>query len=254
MLDRRVFIVFFCIGVFVFAPTVSFAAPILPVITIDDLPNDFGPKLVSEGTNTFTGTLTNGTDEVQIWFIISTELYGPILNEAACVTVAGGTPGEYTYECTVTYADGETLNKGVTYGMFVNWELDPDMGEWISEPFTVGELEATHRSFTKDTRCHWKKPPETTWITLASSEEDGRKGLLLEWTQYGANQVDIAIDDGTGNFPWKITKTPNDGHEFLPNVASWQKIRIKPSNHCRTGDYGEIVSLSEYPNGWYNTE
>ena len=138
--------------------------------------------------------------------------------------------------------------------MFVNWELEPDMGEWISEPFTVGELEDTGQSFTKDTRCHWSTPPETTWIRLTPDTQDGKSGMNLTWTQYTADKIDIKIDDGTGNYPWKISETSNDGHEFLENVAGWQKIMIKPINHCKDGDYGEAVSLDSYPSGWYNVK
>lgn len=120
---------------------------------------------------------------------------------------------------------------------------------------------ASSKKFTKDTRCHSEKPPETTWIKLEQKEKDGdggvvgeygKEGTLVTWTQYSADRVDIKIDDGTGNYPWMIEGTLNDGIEFLPNVQPWQKIKIKPINHCREGDYSPSVSQKEFPSGWYN--
>lgn len=106
-------------------------------------------------------------------------------------------------------------------------------------------------SFRKDTKCRWKKPPETTWVFPKPQIYNSVSGIYLTWVQYSADKVDILIDDGTGNFPWKIGKTANDGHEFLPNVAGWQNIKIKPYNHCRTGDTSVSISANQYPNGWY---
>lgn len=107
-------------------------------------------------------------------------------------------------------------------------------------------------TFHPDRRCHWQKPSEPTWVKLEKATKDGVSGMLLTWTQYGANEVNIKIDDGTGNYPWKIEKTSNDGHEFLANVASWQNIMIKPINHCKEGDYSQPVSFNSYPYGWYS--
>lgn len=99
--------------------------------------------------------------------------------------------------------------------------------------------------------CGYKTPPEITWIKLEPMIKDGVTGMYVTWTQYGADRVNIKIDDGTDNYPWKMHKISNDGHEFLPNVSSWQNIIIKPINHCAEGNYSAPVSYSLYPLGWY---
>lgn len=110
---------------------------------------------------------------------------------------------------------------------------------------------STRVVFHPDRRCHWEKPGNPTWIKLEPKEENGVKGMLLTWAQYDADKINIKIDDGTGNYPWKVEKTLNDGHEFLPNVSSWQNIMVKPINHCREGEYSAAVSQLAYPYGWY---
>ena len=87
--------------------------------------------------------------------------------------------------------------------------------------------------FHPDRRCHWKKPEPIERIQLKPAVENGVKGMQLTWVQVDADKVDIKIDDGTGKYPWKISNTENDGHEFLANVAPWQNIIIKPTNHCK---------------------
>src|SRR3989339_32560 len=103
-------------------------------------------------------------------------------------------------------------------------------------------------TFLKDTSCKDREPEETTWLQLAPKDN----GMHLTWTQYSSDYVDIRIDDGTGSYPWELDKTKNDGHEFLPNVASWQKIKVRGINGCREGDFSAEVSYSSYPIGWYN--
>ena len=118
--------------------------------------------------------------------------------------------------------------------------------------FMYGYEAPDRNTFDPDTRCHYETPPQTTWIRLEPKTMDGVSGLYLTWTQYSADKVNIKIDDGTGKFPWKIERSSNDGHEFLPNAQGWQNIKLKPINHCQQGDYGETVSYSRYPVGWYN--
>ena len=120
--------------------------------------------------------------------------------------------------------------------------------------FMYGYEAPDRNTFDPDLRCHYETPSETTWIKLEPKTMDGVSGLYLTWTQYTADKINIKIDDGTGLFPWKIEKTSNDGHEFLPNVQAWQNIKLKPINHCQQGDYGEAVSYSKYPIGWYNVK
>lgn len=135
------------------------------------------------------------------------------------------------------------------------WEYEgyifPEDPEDPEDPDDPTDTSDTRVVFHPDRRCHWKKPNHPTWIKLEPVTEDGVSGMLLTWTQYDANEIDIKIDDGTGNYPWKIEKTLNDGHEFLANVASWQNITLKPINHCKEGEYSLAVNYLAYPNGWY---
>jgi len=253
MLNNNLLKSLFFVAVLVSVPSFALAAP-EPVVTIDNFPDNWGSELVSDGTNTFTGTLTASSgDGVLVAYIISTEYLGPVYTSGECTPVATGTPDLYTYECTVNYDGSPELLSGVTYTMFANWiPEDGPGGDWDArEPFTIG---SSPKTFTEDKRCLWEKPENTTWITLSPSEKDGIKGMLLTWVQYGADKVNIKIDDGTGTYPWKISETSNDGHEFLPKVEGWQKVMIKPINHCKDGEYSPAVSYSLYPNGWYNTE
>ncbi len=120
------------------------------------------------------------------------------------------------------------------------------------DPGEGGDDESSGRVvFHPDRRCHWKKPESPDWIKLEPMVKDGVSGMNLTWVQYDADKINIKIDDGTGKYPWKIEKTSNDGHEFLPNVSSWQNIMIKPINHCKEGEYSLAVSHLAYPYGWY---
>ena len=105
--------------------------------------------------------------------------------------------------------------------------------------------------FHPDTRCHWKKPEPIERIEIKPAEKNGVKGMQLTWVQVDADRVDIEIDDGTGKYPWKISNTENDGHEFLANVAPWQNIIIKPTNHCKRGESSIAINLNKYPYGWH---
>jgi len=108
------------------------------------------------------------------------------------------------------------------------------------------------KKFSKDTRCLYTTPPEITWIKLTPTTQNDIAGMLVTWTQYDANKVTIRIDNGTDSYPYKVNKTENDGHEFLPNVFPYQKIKIKPVNHCKDGNYSIPVSYALHPDGWYN--
>jgi len=146
---------------------------------------------------------------------------------------------------------------------FIVYVADPDAGTVFkliyNNPFPYGSDDEEEESpvtasktFHKDSRCTMEKPKDTTWIVIEPKNVNGVSGVNVNWVQYSANKVDIKIDDGTGNFPWTLSGTKNDGHEFLPNVASWQKIKIKPYNQCKAGNVSEEVSYQTYPNGWYN--
>lgn len=165
--------------------------------------------------------------------------------------------------------NGATLENNATYGASVAsiGDLDGngvnDLAAGIDEDGTFhGAMfihfmhkvitATTENKFSEDKRCPWIKPMEITWIKLEPATKAEIEGMLVTWTQYEANKVNIEIDDGTGNYPWKIEKISNDGHEFLPNAQTWQNIKIKPVNHCKKGEYSPAVSYNTYPSGWYN--
>lgn len=90
--------------------------------------------------------------------------------------------------------------------------------------------------FKKMTKCSNKKPPKITWAKLTSVTQNGKKLSMLNWSQIGADKITIKIDNGTGKFPYTISRTRNDGREILPNVSVNQKIKIIAHNGCRSGD------------------
>lgn len=85
-------------------------------------------------------------------------------------------------------------------------------------------------------KCLNTKPPKTSWINLIPSKKNGKSGIELSWSQNGADKVTILIDNGSGKYPYSISKTKNDGKEFLPNVNKFQKIKIIPYNGCKKGE------------------
>lgn len=100
--------------------------------------------------------------------------------------------------------------------------------------------------------CLKSKPPKINWITIKPSEKKGKKGMMLNWSQNDSDWVTILIDNGTGKYPYRVTKTKNDGGEFLENVTSNQKIKIQSFNGCRTGDISIGVSRNSHPFGFFN--
>lgn len=229
--------------------------------------------------NRYVGGLVGGNnDEGTITESYST---GPVV---ASVGRSGGFVGANKGSVSDSYWDTETSGMSASEGgvgkttlemqsiiTFTNWDIvdisvfdesNPNVwylneGKdyprlfWEFEGYNPGNTIPHNKVFHQDRRCHWKKPNHPTWIKLEPKEENGVKGMLLTWTQYDADRVNIKIDDGTGKYPWKIVKTLNDGHEFLPNVGSWQNIMIKPINHCKEGEYSLAVSHLAYPYGWY---
>lgn len=183
------------------------------------------------------------------------------------------TTENYWNDTLVDVSDDNTMGTGLTteqmkvQSNYVGWDFDTvweivegqnsdlPSHSWFILTLDLSEEtseETSRNAFQKDLSCNWSKPPVTTWIQFEPREIDGVSGMYLTWTQYAANLIDILIDDGTGNFPWKLSKTSNDGHEFLPNVASWQNVKIRAVEHCRTGDSTPAVSASSNPNGWFN--
>ncbi|MCB9823406.1 FG-GAP repeat protein [Candidatus Nomurabacteria bacterium] len=109
-------------------------------------------------------------------------------------------------------------------------------------------------TFKKDAKCRWQDPNELTWVLLEPMDKNGVSGINLTWVQYGADKINIKIDDGTGSYPWNITEISNDGQEFLPNVFAWQNIKVQAVNHCNKGKWSQEFSYTSYPEGWYNVK
>ena len=105
--------------------------------------------------------------------------------------------------------------------------------------------------FTKDKRCHALVPEDITWIKFRNHSENEKSGILIEWTLVTADKVSILIDDGTGKFPWQLSRIINDGTEFIPNMKSWQKIKILPINDCKVGNWSKEFSMDNYPKGFF---
>ncbi len=165
----------------------------------------------------------------------------------------GDNPDQFSQPVTVGITDGTgNYTASILNGLNNSEEEFNNPQSLYWGEVTESRASANVKTFKKDTRCLWKKPYSPTWIKLQSSQKEGKAGMLLTWTQYGADKVNIKIDDGTGNFPWQISNVSNDGSEFLQGVQSWQKIKLQPINHCKTGEYGEAVSNSLFPDGWYN--
>jgi hypothetical protein len=138
-----------------------------------------------------------------------------------------------------------SLSNFSVYGLFGEGlapEPDPD-------PNSNGNVFGKN-VFHKDRRCHSIIPSSLTWATFESDSLE--KGLTINWSLENATHVDILIDNGTGNYPYKISKTINDGSEFLSNVESWQKIRILPYNTCKSGNLSPELSPQTFPKGWFN--
>ena len=148
-------------------------------------------------------------------------------------------------DCTITVEETQGNRSTLNISSFTILESGENPPEEDDEDISKPKV------FHPDKRCHWKKPEHPTWIKLEPKTENGISGMYLTWTQYDADKVNIKIDDGTGNYPWKISNTSNDGHEFLPNVSSWQNIMIKPINHCKEGEYSIAINYLSHPRGWY---
>jgi len=106
------------------------------------------------------------------------------------------------------------------------------------------------KTFHPDRRCHAILPSPITWVKF--SKVDGLSGIKLMWSQINATHIDISIDDGTGNYPYKLSKVINDGEIFLENVGSWQKVKLTPINFCKRGESTKEFSMDNYPNGWFS--
>lgn len=204
--------------------------------------------------NTSIGTLT-GTDDGEdssLSFALSCSTAG---DDDAHFNISGTTLRNTTIFDYTSPADTDLDN---VYDICVRVSdgsntFDQNLTITVEQTVSTESSSEDSNTFHKDNRCHAKKPPETTWIKIEKGEESGISGVNVYWTQYSANKVNIKIDDGTGLFPWKLEREPNDGKVFLKNVAQWQKIKLKPINDCSEGDYGPELSIDLYPNGWYNS-
>ena len=165
----------------------------------------------------------------------------------------------YTYP----FSDDETITVGISDGVSQytasiyndgdNSDLrfdNPDSLYWVEG--SGGNDGPSNNVFKEDTRCHWIKPPAASRVNMYPTIKDGVRGIELTWVQYDSDKIDILIDDGTGGYPWKLRDIINDGHEFLPNVATSQSIRIKPYNHCSSGNLGDVISYNTSSGSWSN--
>ena len=113
---------------------------------------------------------------------------------------------------------------------------------------------SSNKKVTIKDKCKNKVPPKTSWIKLTQTKKNGKEGMLLTWSQNGADKINVLIDNGTNKFPFVISKTKNDGKEFLPNVTSKQKIKILPINGCKSGNYSQAISKESHSAGYFNTK
>jgi len=128
------------------------------------------------------------------------------------------------------------------YGLF---------GELFTQPSSQNQVSGGGRGkITVKDKCKEIKPLGLTWMRFEKVNE----GMKLNWSLKDSDKVDILIDDGTGNYPFKVNNLKNDGSEILKNVESWQNIKILPKNGCVLGEMTEEFSKDKYPNGWYNQE
>jgi len=214
------------------------------VVTLGDLNNDEIQDLAVGATGDDNGGTNRGALHIHFMNrdgsvkstteINDSTVNGPVLSDSDAFGISVSDPGDLNDDgihdivIGAWYDDNGGTDRGAVHIIFM-------------KPFYT-------LTFLKDTSCKDREPEETTWIQLEPKDN----GMYLTWTQYDSQHVKIRIDDGTGSYPWEIAKSKNDGHEFLPNVASWQKIKLRGVNGCREGDFSEEVSYSSYPSGWYN--
>ena len=215
-----------------------------------------------DGKPTITTTITSNisSDRAVSGGNVVSEMGNSITNKGVCYkkssnptisdtcTTEGNQTGSFTSN--LTNLDSNTLYYYRAYATNTN-------GTSYGTEYTFRTLDGTSTSnnstkkFNKFTKCVLTKPPQVTWIKLEPFEKNGKKGMILTWSQLGANLVTIQIDNGTGKFPYSITKTKNDGKEFLVNVTALQKIRIIPINGCKTGDPSQVISRFTHPLGYF---
>ena len=89
------------------------------------------------------------------------------------------------------------------------------------------------KGFSEDRRCLATTPLAPQWVL--KTPEVG--GVNLIWSAMGGSKVDIEITNAMGEFEYKIVKTLNDGHEFIPNTSMLQLFRVRVFNECKYGDW-----------------
>lgn len=145
----------------------------------------------------------------------------------------------YYYRAFATNINGTTYGAQNTFTTLTSQTTSPSSTIKVS------------KSNPSKPKCTNIKPPKIEWVTLKPTTIDGKKGMLLNWSQKDADRITIYIDNGTGKFPYKINKTKNDGSEFLANVTSQQKVKILPFNGCREGTISLQISNKTHPKGYF---
>ena len=91
---------------------------------------------------------------------------------------------------------------------------------------------STHKTFTKDTRCHATKPPLVTWASYEPITE------TLNWSAVGGDKVELNF--GWGDYPYKVILT-NDGHEQVglgTDIGYWTNhFKMRTINDCKIGNW-----------------
>ncbi len=155
--------------------------------------------------------------------------------------------------CTLNKTDNKVtceLSNFSIYGLFGE-RTGLSNNENTSTGGSGGEI-LGNNTFHPDRRCHAIQPSPLTWVKFSKIE--GTNGIKLMWSQINATHIDISIDDGSGNYPYKVSKAINDGEIFLENVGSWQKIKLIPINFCKIGEPTKEFSMDTYPKGWFKDQ
>ena len=91
---------------------------------------------------------------------------------------------------------------------------------------------STHKTFTKDTRCHATKPALVTWASYDSATS------TLNWSAEGGDRVELRF--GWVDYPFKVILS-NDGHEQVgvgTDIGYWTNhYKMRTINDCKTGDW-----------------
>lgn len=101
------------------------------------------------------------------------------------------------------------------------------------QPKEEPKPEPKDNTFHRDMRCLAVRPSAPQWVLKYPAVG----GVNLVWSAMGGNKVDIEITNAKGEYEYKIVKTLNDGHEFIPNTSMSQLFRVRVYNVCKYGEW-----------------